>query len=87
LADRLTIGVGLPYFPCGYILKGCVEDLSLGLAFAMKDLTKTAAILTWPGNDKRAVKVYGMLADAGYYAHLELDFKGFTLVVGIEPKA
>lgn len=39
------------------------------------------------GHDVTAVKVFGMLKDAGYYAHLNLDVGlGYTLTVGIKPK-
>lgn len=39
------------------------------------------------GHDRRAVKTYGLLKDAGYYAHLEFDVTyGFVLTTVIPSK-
>jgi hypothetical protein len=38
------------------------------------------------GGDRIAVKVYGLLVDAGYYANLNLDWKGYVLIWAIKPK-
>lgn len=44
-------------------------------------------VVLYYGHDPIAVKVFGMLKDAGYYAHLNLDvIFGYTLTVCIKPK-